>query len=667
MCSRRECASQPVRQRERDLEALHRVAVASSGLLDPNRLARLVVEQARELLEADEATLLWWDPEVNGLRVLGDTYVHAFPRVLAVGEGTAGIAFQQGEAVVVEDYSNWPHAVKESLARGLTSVAAVPLLVGSRPVGALTVSFTSVRTFEAEDLRFLSLLATQVAPALEAARLHDALREASVAADARLAMLTALVDAIGIAVVLFNRQLKVAHWNKEATRITGIPIDRATGAQAHEIGEALRGAVQDYADLQSHFRQGLSPVEPFSFPIVMLSPHREVEISVSRALSESDGSQVGSVLVLKDISAEKELERAKDELIGMVSHELRTPLASLVGFTELMLERDLSVAQRKQYLETMLKEGRRLTDLINDFLDLQGLEGGYKKLDLGPSDLKSIIDRAVRAAGDDARTPIRVDLPPDLPLVVADINAIHQVLLNLMSNARKFSPGGGSIDVSATSLGDVVELSIVDHGLGIPAEALPKLFNKFYRVATPERRQIAGTGLGLAICRRIMEGHGGDIRAESQGIGQGSRFFFTLRAAGAAAKSGDVLIVEDDAGFARLVEAELSVRGLSSVLAPDAETAAQLVSQMSPRAMVVDLVLPGASGNEFISQVRSSANSAIPVVVVSIKELEADETLALRTAGVTAILKKHSGAAKDAALFVSQALQATNTQQSVPR
>lgn len=648
-----------MRQRERDLEALHRVAVACSGLLDPDALSRLVIEQARDLLEGNEATLLWWDPVANGLRILADTYVHPFPRLVAAGEGTAGLAFQHGEPVVVEDYASWPHAVKDSISRGLKSVVAVPLLVRSRPVGALTVSFNSARTFETEDLRFLSLLATQVAPALEAARLHAALRETSLAADGRLALLTALVDAIGVAVVLLDRELKVAHWNKEATRLTGIPIERALGAPAREIGEALRGQVEDYSDLQSHFRQGLSPAEPFSFPVVMFNPHREVKVSVSRALSESDGTQVGSVLVLNDISAEKELARAKDELIGMVSHELRTPLASLVGFTELMLERQLSESQRKQYLETMLKEGRRLTDLINDFLDLQGLEGGYKRLDLGPADLRSLVGRAIQTAGQDPRTPIEVDLPPDLPLVVADNNAIHQVLLNLFSNARKFSPGGGSIDVGASVLGDLVEVSIRDHGLGIPADALPRLFNKFYRVASPDRKQISGTGLGLAISRRIIEGHGGHLRAESEGLGHGSQFSFTLRAASTAAKSGDVLIVEDDAGFARLLEAELTVKELTSVWAPDAETAAQLVAEMSPRAIVVDLVLPGASGQDFIDRLRSNHRSAVPLVVVSIKELEAQETLALRTAGVIAILKKHSGAAKDAALFVAEALTRT--------
>jgi PAS domain S-box-containing protein len=482
------------------------------------------------------------------------------------------------------------------------------------------------------------------------------LRKANLAAATRLALLTALVDAIGVGVVLVDRDLVVAHWNKEASRLTGIQAEKALGLSARQLGEALAARVDDYPSVRSHLQQAFDPGETTNFPMVILEPRREIDVTVSPAVLPSDGGQVGSVIVLHDITAAKELDRAKDELIGMVSHELRTPLASLVGFTELLLERVVSEAQRKQYLGTMLKEGRRLTDLINDFLDLQGLEGGYKKLDLGPADLRTVIARAIATAGNDRGTPIDVDLPSDLPLVIADTNAILQVLINMLSNARKYSPGGGPINVRVGVIADVVEVSIQDHGLGIPAEALPKLFNKFYRVANQDRRQISGTGLGLAISRRIIEAHGGRVGAESAGLGQGSRFYFTLRIITAEAKSGDVLLVEDDVGFARLLEAELAVYGLSSVWGPDAETADRLIGQMTPRAVVLDLMLPGASGEDFLARLRSSQGMELPVVVVSIKELEARETLALRTSGVVAVLKKHSGAAKEAALFVAQAL-----------
>jgi PAS domain S-box-containing protein len=485
---------------------------------------------------------------------------------------------------------------------------------------------------------------------------YDELRSASLAAATRMALLTALVDAINVGVILVDRELLIAHWNKEATRVTGIQADKMLGQPASVLGEAIAQRVEDYPSVVAHLAHAFDPAETTHLPIVLLEPRREIDLTISPALLPLDGGQVGSVIVLHDITAIKELERAKDELIGMVSHELRTPLTSIVGFTELLIDRPFSEAQQKGYLGTMLKEGRRLTDLINDFLDLQGLEGGYKKLDLGPADVGTVISRAIATTGNYPQIQIHVDLPKELPLVMADTNAIHQVLLNMLSNARKYSPSGGLIDVSAKVVDDVVEVSIQDHGLGIPADALPKLFSKFFRVQSPDRRQISGTGLGLAISRRIVEMHGGRVGAESAGPGQGSRFYFTLRTVSAEAKSGDVLIVEDDVGFARLLEAELSVAGLSSLWAPDAETADRLIAQMTPRAVVLDLMLPGASGEDFLARLRTSKGSELPVVVVSIKELEATEALALRTASVVAVLKKHSGAAKEAAMFVSEAL-----------
>ena len=166
-------------RRERELVALHEVAVAASGMLDPASLARLVVDRARDLMEGAEATLLWFDPAANGLRVLGDTFERPFRRVVGVGEGSAGMAFESGEPVTVDDYPNWEHAVKDSIPRGLMAVMALPLVVGTRPVGVLTVSYNERHTFTTEERRLLSLFAVQVAPAIEAARLHDELLHVS--------------------------------------------------------------------------------------------------------------------------------------------------------------------------------------------------------------------------------------------------------------------------------------------------------------------------------------------------------------------------------------------------------------------------------------------------------------------------------------------------------
>lgn len=356
------------------------------------------------------------------------------------------------------------------------------------------------------------------------------------------------------------------------------------------------------------------------------------------------------------LEASAALNRVKDELVSMVSHELRTPLASLVGFTELLQSRDFAKAQRKQYLDVMLREGRRLSSLINDFLDLQRIDGGAQKLNLGPVDLGVLVHRAVASAGEDLQTPIKIDLDEDLPLVIADPDRILQVLTNLLSNARKYSPEGGEIRIFTQVADQAVEVSVQDQGLGIPSEARAHLFERFYRIDTGDRREIRGTGLGLAITQKIIEAHGGKVGVDSAGQGKGSRFYFTLALAPSSTMSGDVLIVEDDAGFVHLLRAELATKGLSVIWAPDAETAEAVMERASPKAVVLDLLLPGLQGEDFLIRHHAAKRALGAVVVVTVKDLRAAEVAALHALGVTAVLRKQSHVAKEAVDIITKAI-----------
>ena len=349
-----------------------------------------------------------------------------------------------------------------------------------------------------------------------------------------------------------------------------------------------------------------------------------------------------------------ELGRAKDEMVSVVSHELRTPLASIVGFAELLATREVTAAQRKDYLAVMLQEGRRLTALVNDFLDLRRLEGGHLSMRFAPADIKALITRAVDLFNDPGATPIEVRLPDDLPLVRVDGDSMFRVVANLLSNARKYSPLGGPIIVGAAVVSGMVEVYVQDKGLGIPPEALSQLFGKFFRVESTDRNSIGGTGLGLAICKNIVESHGGKIGARSEGLGKGALFYFTMPMVKEQAQSGDVLVVEDDSGFANLLEAELEARGLSSIWAADAETAMHVMTKA--RAVVLDLVLPGLSGEAFLKQLRATRGDDITVVVVTLKDLSPAENLSLQKAGITAVLRKGPGTAAAAANLIAKCL-----------
>jgi signal transduction histidine kinase len=249
---------------------------------------------------------------------------------------------------------------------------------------------------------------------------------------------------------------------------------------------------------------------------------------ISSPMRNAQQHVIGAVVTFQDITQRKEINRMKDELISTVSHELRTPLTSLRGFTELMLKRNFSVEKQREFLDIMHAESKRLTNLINDFLDIQRIEAGrqpytFTAVDLAPR-IADVLKVFVKAEGPH---PIHVEIPARLPAVCADGDRLHQVMENLLSNAIKFSPRGGEVIVGAQAENDEVTVWVTDHGIGIPAEALPKLFNKFYRVDNSETRKIGGAGLGLALIKDIVLAHRGRIWVKSI-FGKGSTFFFTL-------------------------------------------------------------------------------------------------------------------------------------------
>jgi CheY-like chemotaxis protein len=350
---------------------------------------------------------------------------------------------------------------------------------------------------------------------------------------------------------------------------------------------------------------------------------------------------------------------ADDDVVALRTQALLAPLDKMVVFAELAATTDITDAERQLYVASLLRWARRLLELINKALALQRLEAGHGDLDLAPVDVGVLVHRAVIAAGEDERLPINVEVAESLPLVSADAEAILEVLANFLSNARVFSPGGGAINVGCRLAGDVVEVSIQDHGVGVEADAVPKLFRKFYRTDVGVRGRGPGAGLGLAINRRIIEAHGGQVSASSRGRGKGARFQFTLPVAGTAPKAGYILIVEDDPAFAKLLKAEFAIVGLETIRAADGETAQQLISGTMPRAIVLDLWLPGLQGEDFLASVGGS----LPVVVLTAKDLKPEDHSALDKSGAMAVLPKEAGAPQAAAALIAEALSLVSVSQ----
>lgn len=283
------------------------------------------------------------------------------------------------------------------------------------------------------------------------------------------------------------------------------------------------------ADEQS----GLTTRSILSAPLIA----RDNVIGVLQAVNKESGDEfteedVELLTVLGNqaaVAVQNALLFQQSDLVAEIVHEMRTPLGSIIAYAELMQRPDAMTAQNSQFADIIIHEAERLSDLANRFLDLARLESGRASMAQDPVDLSTVIRMAVNVLipqADAKQIGVSVDVPATLPNVVGDAQRLHQVMLNLLSNAVKYSRPGDNITVTAMGEENCLTVSVADTGPGIPADALPHIFERFYRVSATEG-QALGTGLGLTITRQIIEAHRGEIGVTSE-EGRGTTFTFTL-------------------------------------------------------------------------------------------------------------------------------------------
>ena len=242
-------------------------------------------------------------------------------------------------------------------------------------------------------------------------------------------------------------------------------------------------------------------------------------------VTDPAGSFVGRVWTLREVTADRELDRMRDAFVATVSHELRTPLTSISGFLEMMQEEEQELGESgKRYLSVIRRSTERLHALVEDLLLIAQIEAKRVELELAPVDIVDLAAHAVEVQRPAAKEKgVSVDVVADHPpMVRADRTRLMQVLDNLVSNAVKFTNEGGSVRVQVTGNSNGVELVVTDTGIGIPADEQGQLFSRFFRASTATQHAIPGTGLGLAISRALVEQHGGTISVESA-VGKGTQ------------------------------------------------------------------------------------------------------------------------------------------------
>ena len=345
---------------------------------------------------------------------------------------------------------------------------------------------------------------------------------------------------------------------------------------------------------------------------------------------------------LAQVNAElRRLDELKSEFLAMVSHELRTPLTAIIGYSRLLMRQVHGSLTTKQleHQEAIFRGAQRLSDLINDLLDVSRLEAGRIQLAPRPTDPAVIVEQAaavVTVAAQARQIKITSELPRALLAVHADPARLQQILVNLIGNAVKFSSPGGAVRVIGGRARDQVWIAVEDEGVGIPKDELARIWDPFYQVEAPMRRRHGGSGLGLAIVRRLVELHGGVVRAESEGENRGSRFSFTLpMAVEPAAKEPkrgetlapvesilagrEVLVVEDEKQNQELMRAVVEdLLGGRARVCDDGEHCLRLAHERKPALVLLDLMLPGMSGWEVARQLRQDpATASVPIIAVS--------------------------------------------------
>ncbi len=441
-----------------------------------------------------------------------------------------------------------------------------------------------------------------------------------------------------------------------ATRAVVELVTRGTRVRVEETLRTAAGAPRavllDMNPLPGHERT----LERVLLAVVDISERRQVETEREALLASTE---------LARTEAEA-ANRAKDEFLATVSHELRTPLSPILAWARMLRDGTLDDGRRRHAYDVIERSARTQAQLIEDLLDVSRIMAGKMRLEVRPVTLAPIIERAVevvRPSADAKSLRLQVALDAEAGSVLGDDGRLQQVVWNLLANAVKFTPKGGRVHLSLERVSSHLEIAVADTGEGMDPEFVPHVFDRFCQADASTTRAQAGLGLGLAIVRHIVEAHGGSVRAESAGRGQGAVFTVKLplmvaRSAGerprrhpaiAPADESElprldgvrVLVVDDEPDATEVLSELLAARGAEVRQAASAPAARAVMAEWRPTLIVTDVGMPGEDGYTFITDWRAQPGdqSRIPAVALTAYAGRADK-IRLLSAGFDAHVPK---------------------------
>ncbi|MDW8327347.1 MAG: GAF domain-containing protein, partial [Anaerolineales bacterium] len=686
-------------RRAQQLITAAEVSRAATTLLDEHELLQRTVELIHERFQLYYVGLFLVDESgrwavlrhaVGGAPEAATLLLRQGHRLEVGGQSMIGWAIAHRTARISADVAEETVRYANPLTPETRSEMALPLIVGPNVLGAISVQSTQRHAFSEADIAVLQTMADQIAAALQNARLFRRVKtqEWSASALARITqaisgkldeqevwntLATELLDvfeAEGVVIFGWNATEemllpRVVLCEPEAADVLCWPAPgRPTPLSTYpELAQVIASQTQQVQLLTLGLfgERHKSVIVPFSVEgrldsLIMLVQHSSSthltpdDFSLLEAVMHSAESavQIARLYALQRETAERlqEVDRLKTQFLANMSHELRTPLNSIIGFSRVILkgiDGPITETQR-QDLTSIYNSGQHLLGLINDILDLSRIEAGKLELSFEKIYLDDIIDGVLattRGLVRDKAIELHKHVPADLPPVRADPTRVRQVLLNLCSNAAKFTERG-SITLSVTVLPEesAVQISVSDTGQGIPAREMNKLFERFSQVDGSPTRRTGGTGLGLNISRHLVELHGGRIWAESAGPGCGATFHFTLpiwRPEPEPAGPPLILVVEDERGISTLYRRYLEPNGYRLLSVPAGEQAVKQAAAMQPAAILLDVLMPDRDGWPVLAELKNNpATRAIPVIVCTLTD---ERERALQLGAAESLLK----------------------------
>jgi PAS domain S-box-containing protein len=607
---------------------------------------------------------------------------HPDPRVVKDASALVGVPIELDAAgpwktvlqerhpvVIAIDPDNLPTNVAPHQARHIKKwrireAVMIPMVAQDRVVGGFNLNrMEGSAPLHEDDVRLLEGLATRAAHAiataqmmrdqrLTASELQIEVAERTKELSAANLFLDSMIENIpNMIFVKDAKELRFVRLNRAGEDLLGFSRDELIGKndfdffppdQADQFVSADRETLRNrrLVDIPEETIQtknrGRRILHTKKIPILNSAGEPSFLLGISEDITEP--KKVQEALAQAQEETER-ANRAKSQFLANMSHELRTPLNAILGFSELLSDdatNRFDSATRRRFLDQINSSGQHLLQLINDILDLSKVEAGQMDLHLQPVELAQLID-SVRATVEPLARSKGIVLSSE-PLtqlaLIADAAKVRQMLLNLVSNAIKFTPGGGRVDIQLRRVESWVEIAVSDSGIGIAKEDFSRLFTEFQQLDAGPGQQQQGTGLGLALTKRFAELHGGQVSVESA-PGKGSTFTLRLpyqatepRAPApvpppqVAAIDLDrplVLVVDDDPHAAEILARHLDAGGFRSALASTGPEALLMASDLKPVAITLDILLPEVDGWEVLNRLKADESTRnIPVVVVSV-------------------------------------------------